>query len=165
MSVKFNVKIKEKHIVDFQLYHSRTHFAGIFGFVATFVCLGVGVWDVVNGNIADSFIWFASAGILHFFPRQQLKAKAKRQIQNTEMFQHELEYEFDDTGFITRQGEVVVKNEWEAVEKAVSTRTSIILYMSRVRAIIFPKKCIGDNYEEMVKLIRENMPKEKVKIR
>lgn len=165
MSIKFNVQIKEKHIVDFQLHHSRTHFAGIFGFVATFVCLGIGVWDILNGHISDSFIWLASSGILYFFPRQQLKAKAKRQIKSSEMFQHELEYEFNDTGFIVRQGDMVVKNEWEAVEKAMSTKMSIILYMSRVRAIIFPKKYIGDQYEELVKLIRENMPKEKVKIR
>jgi len=165
MSIKFNVQIKEKHIVNFQLYHSRTHFVGVFGIIATLFCLGFGVWDVATGNISDSFIWFASAAILYFFPRQQLKAKAKRQIRNSEMFQHELEYEFNDTGFITRQGDMEVKNEWGAVEKAVSTRTSIILYMSRVRAIIFPKKCIGDHYEELVKLIRESLPKEKVKIR
>lgn len=165
MSVKFSVKITEKHIVDFQLKHGRTQFAGIFGMVATLFCLGVGIWDVINLAIGDSFMWFACAGILHFFPRQQLKAKAKRQIRSSETFQHEIEYEFNENGITSRQGEIEVKNEWSVVEKVVSTRKSIIVYTSRVRAIIFPKEFIGDQYDELITLIRENLPAAKVKIR
>ena len=165
MSVKFNVKISEKHILDFQLYHGRTHFAGILRIVAIFLCLGLGVWNGLIYAISDSIMCFVIAGILFFFPRQQLKAKAKRQIKSSEMFQQEIEYEFDENGITSRQGDMEVKNEWSAVEKVVSTRMSIILYTSRVRAIIYPKKFIGTQYDELVKLIRENVPATKVKIR
>ena len=58
-----------------------------------------------------------------------------------------------------------MKNEWSVVEKVVSTRKSIIVYTSRVRAIIFPKEFIGDQYDELITLIRENLPAAKVKIR
>lgn len=165
MSIKFNVKITEKDIVDFQLYHGRTHSAGIISIAATFLCLGLGVWNAAISNISDAIMLFVFAGILYFFPRQQLKAKAKRRMKETEMFQKELEYEFDETGFVTRQDDLVVPNEWSAVEKVVRTRRSVIVYMSRVRAIIFPKRYLGEQYEEFIALIRANVPKEKVKIR
>lgn len=164
MPVKFNVKITDKHILDFQLYHGRTKFSSIFGVIAAVVCFGLGVVDVTGGNPADSLIWFVCCGILLIFPRQQLKAKAKKQAQ-AEMFQLPLEYEFSDEGITTRQGELEVTNKWDAIVKAVSTKKCIILYMSRVRAMIFPKECIGENYEEVVKLIRENVPAKQVKIR
>lgn len=165
MSVKFNVKITEKDIVDFQLYHARTHMVGIVSLVAILICVGLSVWNAIIMNISDAMMFLVCAGILYFFPRQQLKAKAKRQVKSSEMFQHELEYEFNDIGFITRQGDLEVPNEWSGVEKIVSTKRSVIVYMSRVRAIIFPKRCVGEHYDEFLKVIRENMPKEKVKIR
>lgn len=165
MSVKFNVKITEKDIVDFQLYHARTHMVGIVSLVAILTCVGLSVWNATITNISDAMMFLVCAGILYFFPRQQLKAKAKRQIKNSEMFQHELEYEFNDIGFITRQGDLEVPNEWSGVEKIVSTKRSVIVYMSRVRAIIFPKRYIGEQYEDLLILIRANVPKEKVKIR
>ena len=165
MSIKFNVKITENDIVNFQLYHSRTHTVGIVSLVAILGCLGLSVWNATMMNISDAMMFVVCAGILYFFPRQQLKAKAKRQVKNSEMFQKELEYEFNETGFITRQGDLEVPNEWLGVEKVVSTKRSVIIYMSRVRAIIFPKRCIGEHYEDLLTLIRENVPKDKVKIK
>ena len=165
MSIKFNVKITEKDIVDFQLYHARTHSVGVVSLVAILACVGLCVWNAVIMNISDAMMFFMCAVILYVFPRQQLKAKAKRRMKSTDMFQKELEYEFNEIGFVTRQEELEVPNEWTGVEKIVSTRKSIIFYMSRVRAIIFPKRCIGEQYEELLALIRANMPKEKVKIK
>lgn len=164
MSIKFDVKITEKHILDFQLYHGRMSFSGILGVIATIVCFAFGVIDVVGGNPADSLIWFVCAGIILIFPRQQLKGKAKRQAQ-LEMFQVPLEYEFTEEGITARQGDVEVTNKWDAVAKAVSTKKCIFLYMNRVRAIIFPKECIGENYQDVVALIRANVPEKQVKIR
>ena len=56
-------------------------------------------------------------------------------------------------------------NKWEEFDKAVSTQKSVILYITRVRAIIFPKECMGEQYEEVLKMIHTHMPASKVKIR
>lgn len=164
MSVKFEVKINEKHILDFLLYHGRTRMTGYIGVVLTILTLTLGIIDVANGNPAASLTWFAFAGILMIFPRTQLKKKAKRQAQ-ADMFQNSLEYEFSKEGITARQGDVVVTNTWDSMNKVVSTKKCIFVYMSRVRAIIFPKEAMGDKYDEVVSMIRENMPAKKVRIR
>ena len=103
MSIKFNVKITEKDIVDFQLYHARTHSVGVVSLVAILLCLGLCVWNAVILNIADAMMFFMCAVILYIFPRQQLRAKAKRRMKSTEMFQKELEYEFNETVLIKKK--------------------------------------------------------------
>ena len=164
MPVKFEVKINDKHILDFLLYHGRTRLSGYIGTILAIVTLTLGIIDVANGNPAASLTWFAFAGIIMIFPRTQLKKKAKNQAQ-LDMFQKSLEYEFSKEGITARQESVVVTNAWDSIQKVVSTKKCIFVYMSRVRAIIFPKEAMGDKYDEVVGMIRANLPAKKVRIR
>ena len=91
--------------------------------------------------------------------------RAKQQVRNSEMFKKTIVYEFSEDGVTARQGKTQAANEWGEFIKVIETRKSVILYISRLRAIIFPKACIGDNYDEMIKLIRAKMPAKSVKIR
>lgn len=165
MSVKINVEITYKDIYSFQKYHSRTRMAGIIANIVAIVFLGLGVLDIVGGHYGDALLWLVGCFIIIVFPRQTMKAKAKKQVQSSDMFQKPLEYEFSERGITTRQDELEVTNEWDAVVKVVHTRKHLIVYMSRVRAMIFPKRCMGEQYEEVINVIRANMPPEKVKIR
>ena len=56
-------------------------------------------------------------------------------------------------------------NPWGEFTKATATSKSIIIYVTRVRALIFPKECLGEQYEAVVKMISTHMPPAKVKIR
>ena len=69
MPVKFEVKINDKHILDFLLYHGRTRLSGYIGTILAIVTLTLGIIDVANGNPAASLTWFAFAGIIMIFPR------------------------------------------------------------------------------------------------
>ena len=81
------------------------------------------------------------------------------------MFKKPLEYEFNETGVIVRQDDLEAVNEWGDFAKAVSTQKCVILYLNRVRALIFPKECMGEQYEKVLKMIHTHMPPSKVKIR
>ena len=87
------------------------------------------------------------------------------QVEQSEMFKKPLEYEFNETGITVRQDELEAVNEWGEFVKAVSTRESVILYLNRVRALILPKECMGEHYEEVMKMIHTHMPPSKVKNR
>lgn len=165
MPVKINVKITEKHIFHFQLYHNYTHLSGIIGTIAALGLITLGMIDVINQQVPASLIWFVCGGMLLIFPLQSMKAKAKKQVRSSEMFQHPLEYEFSEKGVTTRQGELEVTNEWDKIEKVVQTKKCVIMYMSRVRAMIFPKECIQEQYDDMMAVIRANLSPEKVKIK
>ena len=57
------------------------------------------------------------------------------------------------------------QQSWDSCYKAVSTRSSIILYTSRTTASIFPRKDLGEKEETLIRMISTHMPPKKVKIR
>ena len=165
MSVKFQVQMTDKYMYDFMLYHNYTHASGLMNAIAGVLCLAVFLTKVTNGDIQASAIWLMCAILFLVINPQSMKSKAKMQVKNTPMFQKPLEYEVSETGISVKQDDQEVKNAWEDFTKAVSTGQSVILYMGRVRAIILPKECMGEQYEQVLKLIHTHMPPKKVKIR
>lgn len=165
MSVKFNVKMTVEYMYDFMLYHNYTHMIGLMSTIAGVLCLAVFIQDIMNGNMQSSAVWLMCAILFLVVSPSSMKAKARSQVNNAEMFQKPLEYEFTEEGITVRQDEAKAETKWEEVTKAVSTQKSVILYLGRVRALILPKECMGDRYEEVLTVIHTHIPPNKVKIR
>lgn len=165
MSVKFNVKMTEKYMYDFMLYHNYSHISGLFGAIVGVFALGIGINSVTKGDMPTAALCFLVAFMFLVATPGTMKTKAKQQVKNAETFQKPLEYELTEEGVTVRQEEAENTIAWGDFWKAVSTNNSIILYVTRVRALIFPKECMGDQYEEAVKMIHTHMPPAKVKIR
>lgn len=165
MSVKINVKMTEEYMYDFMLYHNYTHMSGLMTAIAGVLCLAVFIQKLMDGDMQSSVVWLMCAILFLIISPSSMKAKAKSQVNNSEMFQKPLEYEFTEEGITVRQDESKAETEWEDVTKAVSTQKSVILYLGRVRALILPKSCMDDQYEDVLKMIHTHMPPSKVKIR
>ncbi len=165
MSVKFSVKMTDKYMYDFMLYHNYTHASGLMTAIAGALCLAVFVTKVTDGDIQSAAIWLICAILFLVINPRSMKSQAKMQVKNTPMFQKPLEYELTEEGIIVKQDEQEMMNPWSEVTKAVSTNQSVLLYIGRVRALIFPKECMGEQYEEAMKMIHTHMPPKKVKIR
>lgn len=165
MSVKFTVKMTEKYMYDFFLYNTYTSVSGILGPVVGVAALMIALNSYMNGSTTSAMPALLIAILFLVINPIQLKSRAKMQIQQSEMFKKPLEYEFNETGVVVRQDDLEAVNEWGEFAKAVSTQKSVILYLNRVRALIFPKECMGEHYEEVLKMIHTHMPPSKVKIR
>jgi hypothetical protein len=165
MPVKFTVKLKAKDIFDYTLYRNYTSFSGILSAVLGVIFLWMAMERVYFGAWEASLMYWVFVFICLIYIPYTMWSRSKKQYKKNESFHHDIEYTFSDQGINVVQGEINVTNEWDVIVKAVSTRNSILCYTSKVRAIIFPKRCIGDKYEEVLKLIHANMPPEKVKIR
>lgn len=165
MSVKFQVQMTDKYMYDFMLYHNYTHASGLMSAIAGVLCFAVFLTKVTNGDVQASVLWLMCAILMLIINPHNMKSRAKMQVKNTPMFQKPLEYELSDEGITVRQEEAESVILWEEVTKAVSTGKSVILYLGRVRALIFPKECMGGQYEEVLKMIHTHMPPRKVRIR
>lgn len=162
MSVKFHVQMTEKYMYDFMLYHNYTSMSGLMSAVAGVLCLAV---FLKKGDMQSSIVWLMCAILFLVVSPYTMKTRAKAQVRNTEMFQKPLEYELTEEGITVRQDEQEMANAWSDFTKAVSTQKSVILYLGRVRALIFPKECMSEQYEDVIKMIHTHMPPAKVKIR
>lgn len=165
MSVKFEVKMTTKYMYDFMLYHQYTSFSGLLGAVIGALALTMGISTISKGDAQAAMPMLLVAVLFLIVTPFSMKSRAKMQVEKSEMFKNPLEYEFTEEGVYVRQDEQEVLNKWDEFSKAVSTQKSVILYISRMRAIIFPKECMGDKYEEVLKVIHTHMPPAKVKIR
>lgn len=165
MSVKFDVKMTEEYMCDFVLYHNYTRASGIMSVIIGAVAAGVSIRYILDGDMQYFCVWLFCAILLLIVNPYTMITRAKSQVRNTEMFQNTLEYELTETSVIVRQGEAEATTEWTEVTKVVQTRKSVILYLGRVRALIFPKKCMGDAYGDVIKLIRAQVLPKNIKIR
>ena len=165
MPVKFNVKMTEDYMYDFMLYHNYTHFSGLLGAIVGVIAVGLAISNFLSGNSQTAGFALIVAVLFLVVTPRTTKQRASMQVKNSKMFQSELEYEFNEEGITVRQGELEATTPWGECSKAVSTQKSVIVYITRVRALIFPKACMGEQYEEAVKMIHTHMSPAKVKIR
>ena len=128
MSVKFEVKMTDKIMYDFLLYHTYTHMSGLLGAMIGVLALGMGINYMLSGDSMAAMPAFILAALFLVVTPVSLKGKAKTQVQRTKMFQKPLEYELSEEGVTVRQGELEVTNKWEDFSKAVSTNRAVILY-------------------------------------
>lgn len=165
MSVKIEVKMLPKYMCDFMFYHQYTHLSGLLGIGVGLIALGLGITTLLDGDAQAAMPMFLVAVLFLVVTPMTTRSRAKMQVEKSDMFKKPLQYEFTEEGVFVRQDELEALNKWDEFTKAVSTKKSVVLYITRVRAIIFPKECLGDKYDDVVKMIQTHMSPAKVKIR
>lgn len=165
MSVKVEVKMTEKAMYGFLLYHNYTHFGGIFSVVIGLVAIVTGVNYLMKGDANAGMLALGLGAVVLVYTPLSLKMKAKQQIATSPMFQQPIGYEMTDEKILITQGDATAETPWSEVMKAVSTPEAILLYTGRLRAIILPKSELGEQLVDVIEKISKNMPPAKVKIR
>lgn len=165
MSIKFEVKMTEKVMYDFMLYHNYTHPSGMISALVGIAMLVAAGYRAANGQTDGIMLYIGLGLIMLLMTPLSLKNVAKSQVKRTKMFQEPLQYEVSETGVTVAQNGEKATNEWNNFMKVVSTNKSLILYMTRVRAIILPKESMGNDYMAVVEMISKHVQPQKVKIR
>ena len=165
MSIKFEVKMTVSAMYNFMIHHTYTSISGILGTVLGIVSLYLGAKDISEGYMQTGMAFLAIGILFVFINPILLWNKSRKQVKLSPMFQKPIEYELTDSEIIIRQDEEESALPWEAVTKVVGTSQSLIIYFSRVRAFILPKKDIGDNYNKVVELLFTKVGTKKVKLR
>ena len=158
MELEFDVKMTPAAMYDYLLYHTYSGMSGIVGAIAGAFCIIV--------FAANKYPIYLIAGIiiLAYLPIS-LFLKANQQVQGTPAFKKPLHYKMTEEGITVSQDGNEEMQNWDACYKAVSTRSSIILYTSKTTASIFPKKDLGEKKDSLIQMISTHMPPNKVKIR
>lgn len=163
--VTIDVKMTKKAMFDFLLYTSYTSLSGITGGVFGVITLAMAIWMLSKGDPSSAMPFVLCAILFLVAMPLQMKMRANEQVLRTPMFQKPIRYELGEEGIQVFQDGESAMNQWADFKKAVSTGQSIILYITKYRAIILPKESIGEAYPATVKMISTHMPPKKVKIR
>lgn len=165
MSVKFDVKMTKNAMFDFMLYTSYTSLSGIAGAVLGGAGAIFGIQKIAAGDLTGATPFILVAIFFLIGTPLSTWMRAAEQVLKTPMFQKPITYEFTEEGVEISQDGQKVLNEWVNFQKAVSTNKSIILYVTKIRALILPKESLGEQYVAAVQVISAHMTPKKVKIR
>ena len=158
MKIEFDVKINANILYDYLLRHNYMSMQGLLGTL-------VGALLVVAFLMNHELIIYLIMGIvLMIYLPAALFLRAHKQAL-LPVFKKPLHYCMSDEGVCVSQGEESQMQLWDTMYKAVSTRTSIILYTSRFNASIFPRRDLGDLEPEVIKVISTHMNPKRVKIK
>lgn len=156
--VEFSVKMRAKDLYDFMLRHHYNTAGGILG-------SGMGAVCILVGYNRQEWLFVILGLIVLFYLPVSLYIKSKQQALLNPAYKEPLHYALTEDGITVSQGEASQLVTWDTMEKAVSTQRSIILYTSRVNALIFPKDQLGDQRASVIGMIATHVPPKKMKIK
>lgn len=163
--VKFSVQMKTVTMFDFLYWHSYHGITGIINYALSFAGIAALLAGFGKNNAMVTIMLVALALLFTVINPLSLLYKAARQIRKTPMFAKPLQYSFSAEGFIISQEEKSDSAKWDSVVFIRETGKSIILYLGAANALILPKKEIGNQLEELKKLIREALPQQAKKLK
>lgn len=165
MKVSFDVNMTDEAMTSFMYYHTYSHFTGILGIILGIVAVGLAFFTYGNANPVFSLMYLVFAFLFLLWTPFTLRSKAKQQRKNTPMFNKAITYTLDEEGITTTQDDIKSQIKWEELLKVVSTKKIMIFYVTRVRAFIAPRECIGEQYEKTLEIIREHLDPKKIKVK
>lgn len=159
--IRFQVDLSVSELYVFSMRHTYCSASGVFGLLLSFGCLAACAlrYESLDGTTKLALIII---GLLFTVVQPiMLYGKAFMQRLRNQDINAPLQYCVNEEGIAVSQGEQQVQVPWYDVRKMVQSRSAVYLYMSPVRAFIFPQKQCGKRYEEMVSLIRTMLEKYK----
>lgn len=165
MPIKFEVKVTDKVMSNFMLYHTYTHAAGIIGMMIGLLSLGMAVHKITTADYSGALLFFIFAFVFVIYMPFSMVQKAKTQVKYTPMFKKPIAYEIREEGLHVSQDDQEVVNAWEDFRKVVSTGKVLILYITKIRAVLLPIDQLGDQYREVVDGLVKYMEPSQIKIR
>lgn len=159
MPIEFDIKITDKDMYRFNMYHAYTGFQGIFATLIGIVVLVVAVMTLGKVDTTYTLLYFLFGVIFLVYTPVNLWTRSKRQIFLSPVLKGTLHYSLDDKGVHVQVGEQNALLEWNMIYKMVSTRNNLLIYSTRVNAYVIPLTQLGNNYASVKQLAQQKLEK------
>lgn len=156
--LEFDVNIDSKVLYDYLLKHT---YSGMQGILSTIV----GVLMIMMFLSGEGILYLIFGIVVIVYIPFSLFMSANRQALQVEAFCKPLHYRMLEDGIEVSQDDIVELQVWEDMVKAISTGKSIIVYTSKFKAAIFPRKDLGNHASDAIEIISTHMDPKKVKIK
>lgn len=157
-NITFEVKMSARILYDYLINHAYTSSPGIIG--TCFGALGIIFY------VRTSYVLYLIIGLmLILYLPFTLWQQAAKTMTTNKAYQMPLTYVLSDEGITVSQGEVSETATWDKCTKAISTKTSIVVYTGKRNAFVFPRRQLNEKLTPAIAKIATCMEPKKVKIR
>lgn len=165
MKIKFKVQMTQQYMYDFMLQHIYRSVQGVISLLAGLAVLTLCICTLGKVDTVYSVCYAFFALFFWVYLPLSLWWKAKHRVLASPMLQKPLEYEVDQRGIKTSQGKESNFVQWDHVRKVIDSKLSVIVYVSRSNACVWPKAAVGEKYGKLLEIMEKNVPEKKYKIR
>lgn len=159
--IDFDITLRTKELFLFTLRHTYFSISGIFSLLISLGSLFLCLVNFRSFQTATIMALLFIAALFTIIQPLMLYVKCKTQIKKSDNINAALHYTLSEEGIAVRQGEQEADVKWYDIRKAVQAKNGLYLYMSPVRAFIFPKEQCGSQYETIRSAVLEQMEKHK----
>lgn len=159
--IEFDVELTTKELYTFTMRHAYVSVSGVCGIIISLGSLAICAVSFKNIDLTTSFALIFIGLLFTVVQPIMLFVKSAKQIRKNKSINEPLHYKLSNHGITVEQGEQKAKVRWYEVRKRVQTGKALYLYMSPVRAFIFPKEQCEKEFGSIVSLVKAMMEKYK----
>lgn len=159
--IEFDVTLKVKELFAFTMRHTYLSVSGMFSLFISLGCLVVCLFGIQQYETTTIVALLIIASLFTIIQPLMLYAKCKAQIKKNENINEALHYILSEEGITIRQAEQEAAVKWYDIRKVTQAKGGLYLYMSPVRAFIFPKEQCSGQYDEICSMVLEQVKKYK----
>lgn len=159
--IEFRIKLQTKDLYRFTMRHTYVSISGVFSLLISFGCLGICLGSFQKLALSTIAVLLMVAALFTVIQPGMLYVKCMSQIKRSRDIKDALVYVLTEDGITVRQGEDEAQVKWYQIRKVVNAGRGIYVYMSPVRAFIFPREQCGEQYGQIQAMIGEMVKKYK----
>lgn len=162
--LSINIKITEKDMADFILRHNYSSPSGWGGVLISIAAI---ILLIVRFDVMDMTTRLAMIVIGALFIVVNpilLVSKAKKQVRNNQMFATPITYILSDDVIAIEQNGEQLTIPWTDIRVVKGSKKAIVVYVTRVRALLWPMTQIEAQYDDILKLLNEKLGTARVRV-
>lgn len=158
MPIKFDIKLTEKDMYRFNLYHAFTSLRGYLPLLLGAALIGIVQFSGKFHGWTEKLPYTALGIVLLFYMPISLYFSSKRQIALSETLRETLHFSVSEKGITVSVSSSEEKAElpWQYIYKIISTKHNILIYSNRVNAYVIPKSQVQEQMTVLFDLFQKH---------
>lgn len=163
-NIELNIKLKTKHMYEFQMRHSYLTRTGIISLlVSIFAMVYLLATFKSNDYFTNLLLILAALMFTVIYPVQML-SRSFNLVKLSPVLSKPLKYTFTEEGILVSQDDDDALLPWENIVKVIETKNLILVYSSPKNGYILPKAQYEEKCENVKEMIRKQVDSENCKL-
>ena len=163
-NIELNIKLKTRHMYEFQMRHSYLTRTGIVSLLVSIIAMVYLLMTFrTNDYITNVLLILAALMFTVIYPIQML-SRSFNLVKLSPVLSRALKYTFTEEGILVSQDDDDALLPWEDIVKVIETKNLILVYSSPKNGYILPKSQYQDKCDSIKEMIRKQVDSEHCKL-
>ncbi len=165
MKIHFTIRLQPEDLFRFHMHRAYTGLQGWLSVVCALIVFGLAGYTGYNGGYGSMAMYIVIGVFLLIYVPAELWRRAKKSLKTNDELANELHYELSEEGIHVTQGDASADLPWTQIYKVTSDKHALLIYSSRIAAYIIPRSQVETEYDDIAKLLKEQVPSFRLKLK